>query len=50
MNDLLYGVGALDPATFVGVGALLAAVASLACWVPADRASRLDPTLVLKGE
>jgi predicted permease len=49
MNDLLYGVGALDPATFVGMCAMLAVVASLACWVPAVRASRLDPTRVLKG-
>jgi ABC-type antimicrobial peptide transport system permease subunit len=50
MTTLLYGVDAVDPATFAGVSALLAAIAVLACWIPARRASRLDPIVVLREE
>jgi predicted permease len=50
MKSMLYGVDALDPATFAGVSALLCAIAVLACWLPARRASRLDPIVVLREE
>ena len=50
MKTLLYGVDAIDPATFAGVAALLAVIAVLACWIPARRASRLDPIVVLREE
>jgi putative ABC transport system permease protein len=45
---LLFGVSRLDPATYIGVIALLAAVSALACWVPAARAARIDPADVLR--
>jgi predicted permease len=48
ISSLLYGVAAADPATFIAVGALLAAVAVVACLVPARRAARVDPVRVLR--
>ena len=48
--SLLYQVDALDPVTFVAVPALLAAVALLACWLPARRAARVDPMAALRAE
>jgi ABC-type lipoprotein release transport system permease subunit len=50
MSKLLYGVSATDPATLAGAAVLLATVALAACWIPAHRASRLDPVLVLREE
>src|SRR5205085_409064 len=43
LASLLYGVGARDPLTFGFVAGLLGAVALLATWIPARRASRIDP-------
>jgi putative ABC transport system permease protein len=50
MSTLLFGVSATDPATFGGVAALLAAVALLASWIPARRASHVDPLIALRYE
>jgi predicted permease len=50
MKSMLFGVQALDPGTFAGVSALLCAIAALACWIPARRASRVDPIVVLRDE
>jgi putative ABC transport system permease protein len=46
----LYGVSPADPATYASIGALLIVVAIAASWIPAWRASRLDPVRALRGE
>ena len=50
MAALLYGVGALDPLTYVGVALALAAAAVLASWLPARRAAAVDPAEALAAE
>ena len=50
MESLLFEVSTTDQATFAGVAALLIAVAVLACWIPARRASRVDPMVALRCE
>jgi putative ABC transport system permease protein len=50
MRDLLYEMDPLDPAVFAAVAAVLLAVAALACFFPARRASRLDPMQALRAE
>ena len=50
MDTLLYGVGASDPLTFALVAGLLATVSAVACAIPAVRAARVDPMLVLRDQ
>jgi putative ABC transport system permease protein len=50
MSGLLFEVSALDPAAFLAAGVLMTAIALLAVWVPARRATRVDPMEVLRTE
>jgi len=50
LSGLLYDLPAFDPATFVGASLLLIAVVLAACYIPARRASRLDPMIALRWE
>ena len=47
---LLFGISRLDPITYLAVIALLVAVSAIACWLPAWRAARVDPSITLRAE
>jgi ABC-type lipoprotein release transport system permease subunit len=49
-RSLLYHVSPFDPLTFAAVAAFLATVAFLASYVPARRATRVDPVVALRGD
>jgi ABC-type antimicrobial peptide transport system permease subunit len=50
LKNLLFGVHTVDASTLSSVLAIMALVAVLACWVPARRATRVDPMIVLRNE
>ena len=50
LTGLIYNVNAADPLTFAVVGAIVLAVALVACYIPARRATRTDPIVALRAE
>jgi ABC-type antimicrobial peptide transport system permease subunit len=50
IKDYLFGVSQSEPAVYATIASLLTVVALFACWIPARRATRVDPIAVLRGE
>jgi ABC-type antimicrobial peptide transport system permease subunit len=50
ISSVLYGVSARDPFIFVSMAVTLQAIALFACWMPARRAARLNPTIALRAD
>jgi predicted lysophospholipase L1 biosynthesis ABC-type transport system permease subunit len=49
IQGLLFGVAPYDPATFIGVAAMMAVIGIGACWLPALRAARIDPAITMRA-
>ena len=49
IRGLLFGVTPYDPVTFTGVALMMAAIGIIACWIPAVRASRIDPAITMRS-
>ena len=47
--SLLFGISRFDPVTYLGVIALLASVSVIACWLPAWRAAKVDPSITFRA-
>jgi putative ABC transport system permease protein len=50
LRVFLFGVSALDPLAYAVVCVILAVVAAVACWLPARRATRVDPLIALRAD
>jgi ABC-type antimicrobial peptide transport system permease subunit len=49
IQGLLFGIAPHDPATFLAVAAIMAAIGIGACWIPAARAARIDPAITMRA-